>query len=175
MKIKLFFLFFSHIILQLFINPANAGINESDLRWSLRMAETAMSNDFYHSVIGYVDATAIKGFRNLWLVTVDSSYLKYIGELVDASLEYHYDMAGSDYHDIDPVNGGSLVLFMSSRTGESKYQSAADSILKFLKAFPRSTDGGLFHKDIPRMQVDDLYMGSPFLAEYGDVFNSAEE
>jgi unsaturated rhamnogalacturonyl hydrolase len=175
MKTKLCICLFTHLLLHSAFHPVRGNPDDFDPRWSVRLAETAMSNNFYFNVMDYVAATAIKGFRNLWLFIGDSSYLQYIGELVDASLEYHYDMAGSDYHDIDPVNGGSLVLFMSSKTGESKYRSAADSILKFLKAFPRSADGGLFHKDIPRMQVDDLYMGSPFLAEYGDVFNKPEE
>jgi unsaturated rhamnogalacturonyl hydrolase len=111
----------------------------------------------------------------LWLVTGNDDYYQYIRTGADNNLGYYNNIVNSRIHDIDPVNGGSLLLFMYSRTGDSRYSAAADSTLSYLKSFPRSTDGGFFHKDLPRMQVDDLYMGAPFLAEYGQIFDVQEE
>jgi unsaturated rhamnogalacturonyl hydrolase len=146
-----------------------AGAQEPGKRWSERMAESAMLDGGYQNIYDYVDATAMKAFRALWQETGDETYYNYLKTAVDDDLQDYYDIASSDYHDIDPVNGGSLILLLQRQTGEAAYRSAADSLLKFLWAFPRTSDGGFYHKDSPHMQVDDLYMGAPFLAEYGQL------
>ncbi len=175
MKGKICLSFFSCLLLQTSVLISKINAIDTNMLWSVRMAESAIIDGAYQGISYYVDATAMKSFRNLWLATGDTIYLQYIIDAVDDDLSYYYEKANAEFHDIDPVNGGSLILFMFSQTGELKYQSAADSLLKFLKAFPRTSGGGFYHKDSPHMQVDDLYMGSPFLAEYGKVFNRQEE
>lgn len=130
----------------------------------------------YHRLSDYVGATVMKSFRYLWETTKDSSYFRYLQQVTDSSLNFIINyLPNDDRHDIDYVNGGSILLYMFSQTGKPEYQSAADTIMKYLKSFSRFSDGGFYHKDQPVMQVDDLYMGAPFLAEYGQVFNSAED
>ena len=149
--------------------------NHNNDRWSVRMAESAMIYG-YQSIYDYVDATAMKGFRQLWQTTGEDRYYQYIKEAVDKDLPSFYKITtykGSNY--IDPVNGGCLILMMYSQTKEEKYKAAIDSTLEYLITFDRSTEGGFFHKYHPRMQIDDLYMEGEFLAEYAHVFNRTEE
>ena len=152
-----------------------ASADESD-RWSVRMAESVISCGTYQSAYEYVSATAMKGFRQLWQTTGDDQYFQYIQGAVENDLSMFNsinNLQGSNY--IDPVNGGSLILMMYTQTNEDKYKAAADSTLKFLMSFDRSTEGGFFHKRDPRMQIDDLYMEGEFLAEYAQVFERIGE
>lgn len=174
MKKKLFFKTLTYLSILICLLPGIIFGQEVNPKWSERMADIVVADNSYNYLSDYVDATAMKGFRNLWEATGDSVYFNYLRDAADLSLPFYYNLAQQEYHDIDPVNGGSLLLYMYSLTGNPDYKNAADSALKFLQAFPRSPDGGFYHKDVPRMQVDDLYMGTPFLAECGKVFNSNE-
>jgi len=152
-----------------------ANNHDSD-RWSVRMAESAITYGTYQSVFDYVSATAMKAFRQLWQTTGEDHYFQYIKGAVEDELSLFNtltDRKGSNY--IDPVNGGSLILMMYSQTKEEKYKTAIDSTLEYLITFGRSTEGGFFHKYDPRMQIDDLYMEGEFLAEYAQVFDRTEE
>lgn len=175
MKTTLHVCLFSYLLLQAAILPMKSVASDPDLYWSERYAKSRMKGG--GSVIYYVAATEMKGFRVLWEATGDSAYYYFIKEAVDMDLDAFESLPGNDYvsHDIDYINGASLVLSMYAQTGELKYQSAADSALKHLNDFPRTLDSGFYHKDWPRMQVDDLYMGSPFLAEYGQLFDKQQQ
>ena len=153
----------------------NSIAGEPDFPFSTYYAKSVMANCL--GVVDYVEATKVKGLRVLWDATGDSSYYYFVRNNVDINLNSIETYPGNQYlhHDIDYVNGASLVLFMYSQTGELKYQSAADSVLKYLKDFQRTADSGFYHKDWPRMQVDDLYMASPFLAEYGKLFSEQDD
>ena len=146
-------------------------MNQHTDRWSVRMAESAMISG-YQSIYNYVDATAMKAFRQLWHTTGDARYYRYIVDAVDNDLSLYAAIpSGNRSNYIDPVNGGSLILMMYSQTHAKRYKTAADSTLAYLTAFDRSTEGGFFHKSDPRMQIDDLYMAGEFLTEYARVFD----
>lgn len=174
MKTKQPFKLFICLLIMMCFLTLNISGQDVNPKWSERMADIVIADNSYKYLSDYVEATAMKGFRNLWKATGDSVYFNYLRDAADLSLQFYYNLAQQEYHDIDPVNGGSLLLFMYSLTGNPDYKNAADSALKFLQAFPRSPDGGFYHKDVPRMQIDDLFMGTPFLAECGKVFNSNE-
>jgi len=163
------------IIVILLLVALSAGIPVGAQDMAISMANSIMRGGSLNDISDYIQATAMKGLRQLWLVTGNDDYYQYIRSGADDNLGYYNNIINASVHDIDPVNGGSLLLFMYSQTGDSKYRTAANSTLSYLNSFPRSTDGGFFHKDWPRMQVDDLYMGTPFLAEYGQIFNGQEE
>jgi unsaturated rhamnogalacturonyl hydrolase len=153
--------------------------NDTISPWSVLMAENLMKNPSIASgpsLQSYVFATALKGLRELWKATEDSAYLQYISEIVDDNLPSYEGLAGMTYYDMDFINGASLILFMYSQTGDSKYVPAIDSTLKYLNSMPRTSDGGIYHKGTTsyRLQLDDLYMIGPFMAEYGILFNQPE-
>lgn len=62
--------------------------------------------------------------------------------------------------------------FCFKETGEEKYRKAAELLRSQLEKHPRTKEGGFWHKKIypHQMWLDGLYMGTPFYAEYGQIF-----
>jgi unsaturated rhamnogalacturonyl hydrolase len=144
--------------------------------YSIRMAESVMSrHPNGYSGWDYVTGTVLKAFENLWLRTGDSLYYQYIKNTVDLAVTSNGTIRGynlSDYN-LDEINEGRMVLFLYKQTGEEKYMKAAQLLRSQLLTHPRTSEGGFWHKQrYPhQMWLDGLYMGSPFYAEYGIVFN----
>ena len=157
-----------------------AADNDTISPWSVLMAENLMENPSIAAgpaLNYYVFATAMKGLRELFEVSGDSIVYHYIAEIVDDNLSYYEHITGLPNYDMDFINGASLILFMYSQTGDPKYIPAIDSTLKYLNSMPRTPDGGIYHKgalSYYRLQLDDLYMIGPFMAEYGKIFNKPE-
>jgi len=126
----------------------------------------------------YVTGTVLKGFEELWRRTGDDRYFDYIIKTVDRVV--NSDGSIDDYdlssYNIDEINEGRMLLFLFKETGEEKYQKAADLLRSQLDNHPRTSKGGFWHKQrYPhQMWLDGLYMGSPFYAEYGKLFNEPE-
>lgn len=126
----------------------------------------------------YVTGTVLKGFEELWRETGDQRYFDYIKSTVDSVINADGtidDYKFSDYN-IDEINEGRMLLFLHQETGEEKYQQAADLLRRQLAEHPRTSEGGFWHKQrYPyQMWLDGLYMGSPFYAEYGKLYNQPE-
>ncbi len=126
----------------------------------------------------YVNGTVLRGFIELWRATGEARYFDYIKTTVDKSVNAdgtinRYKL--SDYN-IDQVKEGSAVLFLYRETGEEKYRRAAELLRKQMKEHPRTSEGAFWHKERYPWQIwlDGLYMGSPFLAEYGEIFREPE-
>ncbi len=127
----------------------------------------------------YVTGTVLRGFQELWQVTRDTVYFKYIQNTIDAVVREDGSIAGyslSDYN-IDEVKTGTTLMFLYRTTGQEKYRLAADLIRSQLDEHPRTSEGGFWHKQIypHQMWLDGLYMGTPFYAEYSRVFDNYED
>lgn len=74
---------------------------------------------------------------------------------------------------IDMILPGRAVLACYRQSREERFKVAAATLRGQLSKHPRTDDGGFWHKKkYPyQMWLDGLYMGSPFLAEYGAVFH----
>ncbi len=176
-KSALFILFL--ICLQ-FMNCSSNGTNKSESKlWSVRMAESVMTRrPKGYSDWDYVTGTVLKGFEALWRKTGDKRYFQYIQKTVDGVVNTDgsiNDYKLSDYN-IDEVNEGRMLLFLYKETGEERYKKAAALVRSQLVDQPRNSLGGFWHKKkYPfQMWLDGLYMGSPFYAEYGKLFNEPE-
>lgn len=77
---------------------------------------------------------------------------------------------------IDMVLPGRVLLAAIEDRPDEALKKAAASLREQLVAQPRTSDGGFWHKQrYPwQMWLDGLYMGSPFLAQYGRVFREPE-
>lgn len=147
--------------------------------WSVRMAESIMARQPNgYADWDYVTGAVLKGFEGVWRKTGDQRYFDYIKMTVDSVV--NEDGTIDDYklheNNIDEINEGRMLLFLYSETGEEKYQKAAQLLRSQLANHPRTWEGGFWHKQrYPyQMWLDGLYMGSPFYAEYGKVFNQPE-
>jgi unsaturated rhamnogalacturonyl hydrolase len=81
-----------------------------------------------------------------------------------------------DDYNIDNVLNGRILLLLYKVTHKEKYRKAADLLRAQLKAHPRTSEGGFWHKKIypSQMWLDGLYMGEPFYAEYAATFHEGE-
>lgn len=122
----------------------------------------------------YVTGTVLKGFEELWKETGEKPYFDYIQKTVDAVIGEDGTIKGYNRQDynIDMVREGGQLLFLYRETGEEKYRKAAALLHLQMEEQPRTRSGGFWHKErYPwQMWLDGLYMGSPFLAEYGLMF-----
>ncbi len=149
-------------------------------RYSERMANSIMVR--HPNVYGswdYVTGTVLKAFYELWRLTGEEKYYDYIKSTVDNVIGENGTIEGytiEDYN-LDEINEGRMLLFLFKETGALKYSIAAGTLRQQLQDHPRTSEGGFWHKlRYPdQMWLDGLYMGSPFLAEYGKVFDEPED
>lgn len=150
-------------------------LGQGPLDYSEKMAESVMNRrpEGYGGWT-YVTGTVLKGFEELWKETGDERYFGYIKNTLDAVIGADGSIAGYDKKDfnIDMIREGGQLLFLFRETGEAKYREAAGLLREQLEEQPRTRSGGFWHKErYPwQMWLDGLYMGSPFLAEYGVMF-----
>jgi unsaturated rhamnogalacturonyl hydrolase len=154
---------------------------------SERMAATAMNSlwrDASKKEAGlpskwtYELGVVLKGVEGVWYSTGDGRYFKYVRQSVD----HFVDKDGAirtykleDYN-IDNVLLGRNLLTLYKVTGQEKYRKAAALLREQLRAHPRTSEGGFWHKKIypHQMWLDGLYMGEPFYAEYAAAFGEPE-
>ncbi len=143
--------------------------------YAVRMAESVMIRhpDRYDDW-SYVTGVMMKAFEHIWRQTGDDRYYKYIERTVDRVIAEDGTIAGYEMEtfNMDEINEGRALLFLYQQTKDEKYKKAAQVLRKQLSAHPRTSEGGFWHKKrYPhQMWLDGLYMGSPFYAEYGVLF-----
>jgi unsaturated rhamnogalacturonyl hydrolase len=147
--------------------------------YAVQMAESEMTRhpDGYHGW-DYVTGVMMKAFESVWRRTGDDRYYGYIVQTVDPVIAEGGTIAGYDMEtfNIDQINEGRALLFLYRQTKDEKYKKAAQILRKQLSAHPRTSEGGFWHKNrYPyQMWLDGLYMGTPFYAEYGVLFDEPE-
>lgn len=86
-----------------------------------------------------------------YLRTRDKQYLDYIQGWVDS----HVNAEGVIDKKIDALDymlPGNLLLILFKETRQQRYKTAAESIRKRLDTYPRTEDGGLWHR--PRVSIN---------------------
>ena len=78
-----------------------------------------------------------------------------------------------DEFQLDALNPGKTVLALWQLSHEERYKKCAAMLRRQLDTQPRTSDGGFWHKQryTNQMWLDGLFMGAPFYAECGKLFN----
>jgi unsaturated rhamnogalacturonyl hydrolase len=151
--------------------------------WSVRMADAVMARDpdpltldapdgprweytpglVMKAVLDVADRTRDPRFAG-W---VESYYARMIAE--DGTIRKY----ALDEYNIDRINPGKPLFRLYARTRDPRYKRALDRLREQLRTHPRTSEGGFWHKKRypSQMWLDGLYMGAPFLAEYGRAFD----
>jgi unsaturated rhamnogalacturonyl hydrolase len=122
----------------------------------------------------YNHGIVLRGMQQVWSHSCDPkivSYVqKYADEFVNASGTVNIPAA----HSFDNIEPSVLLPFLYQQTGMAKYHTAADQIRARYDTIPTNADGGFWHKQTypNQMWLDSIYMGEPFLDQYGVVFGS---
>ncbi|MEJ2545277.1 MAG: glycoside hydrolase family 88 protein [Calditrichaceae bacterium] len=154
-------------------------------KWSIKMAKSEMKRnpdaitlDFVkHPKWNYTHGLVLTAFSKLWYQYNDSSYFRYIQEYYDFFVNDSGEIKNYNLKDynIDKINPGRGLLFLYKQTNEEKYKKAALFLHKQLKTHPRTSEGNFWHKKRYPWQVwlDGIYMGLPFYAEFGIMFDDS--
>jgi len=124
----------------------------------------------------YNAGIVLHGLEEVYRRTGNPSYLAYIKEYVDDFV----DAAGTinmpsptTAFSFDNLQPAILLPFLWQETGDARYQTAARSVRTIFNTIPTNASGGFWHKQTypDQMWLDGIYMGEPFLARYGSVFD----
>jgi len=112
------------------------------------------------------------------LGSINKKYSAYMQAYIDYFVGENGNIIGyklTDYN-IDRIRPGLNMLELYKRTGMGKYKTAAETLLAQMKEQPRTRSKGYWHKKIYpwQMWLDGLYMASPFLASYADLFGQPQ-
>ncbi len=157
-----------------------------DTPWSERMALSiikrnpeAWMTDFRKSPRwAYTNGLIMMSMQRLWQHSGNELYWEYAKEYADTMIDEKGVIKGYDITEfnIDHINAGKILFLLHERTGDKRYRTALETLREQTRWQPRTTDGGFWHKlRYPwQMWLDGLYMGSPFIAEYGEKFEDPE-
>lgn len=152
----------------------------SNEKWSVRMADSVMKREplKLKKWGAYDSGVVLKGIELVWRQTKEKKYFNYLKKNVDEYIEADGNIRTYELeeYNIDQVNNGKLLFPLYQETHEEKYKKAAYLLREQLKTHPRTSEGGFWHKKIyqHQMWLDGIFMGSPFYAEFGKVFNEPE-
>ena len=152
--------------------------------WGVRFADTVLATwpdpasiDPAKNGWEYNTGIVLFGMSKMYEATKDPRYLAYIKRWVDGYVN-DQGVLGWDQsrtHNLDYIQPGMLVLFLYEQTGDSRYRAAAKTVREAFDRIPKNADGGFWHKSqYPNeMWIDGIYMGEPFLVNYGRLFDDA--
>lgn len=152
--------------------PMSVRMADSDMirnpkAWMLDFAKTPKWN--------YTPGLVCSAIQQVWKKTGDEKYYNYIKTYADEMI--NEDGTIKTYkpqeYNIDKVNPGKFLFGLYKHTGDEKYAKAIKLMRDQMRTHPRTSEGGFWHKKIypHQMWLDGLYMGSPFLVQYAQVFN----
>jgi rhamnogalacturonyl hydrolase YesR/beta-xylosidase/lysophospholipase L1-like esterase len=152
--------------------------------WSVRMADSVIArtpNPLLLDIPGdtpkwdYTQGLVLLAIQRLAQRTGDERYAAYVKAYYDGMIDAEGRIRAYklDEYSLDQINAGKTLFALYDKTHEQKYRKAIETLRQQLREQPRNPDGGFWHKKrYPRqMWLDGLYMASPFLAQYGNVFN----
>jgi len=155
---------------------------KSQKPWSIRMADSDIKRnpegwmlDFSKTPRwNYCNGLVCTSLEKLWKAKGETKYYEYIKKYADDLIlpDGTIKTYALDNYNIDAVNSGKILFALYEQTGDSKYQKAIQTLRTQMLTHPRTTEGGFWHKkNYPhQMWLDGLYMATPFLAQYAQVF-----
>lgn len=160
--------------------PNKTNEKEKYLSWALKFSDAVMHRS--DSLIYYDRETPKYEYDYAFLASAidklgkyDNKYSEYAKAYIDYFVQEDGTINGyklTDYN-IDRVRPGLNMLYLYERTGEEKYKIAAQTLVGQMENHPRTESNGFWHKKTYpwQMWLDGLYMASPFLAKYAQMFD----
>jgi unsaturated rhamnogalacturonyl hydrolase len=154
--------------------------NSSDHQeWSIRMVESVMER---HPLLAkrwaYEWGVLLKSVERVWLRTHDRRYFDYIKRNIDEYVapDGSIKTYRIDEYNLDQINTGKLLFRLYDETGDGRYKKAAYLLREQLRAQPRTSERGFWHKQIypHQMWLDGIYMAGPFYAEFAKTFGETD-
>lgn len=113
----------------------------------------------------------LQSFYDLAEHTNNEQLHNYVYAFVDSMINNDGSIYGysPEKYNIDHVNSGKLLFRVYDKYKEERFKKASDLLRSQMLTHPRTSEGGFWHKQSypHQMWLDGLYMGAPFIAEYG--------
>ncbi|MEQ8580825.1 MAG: glycoside hydrolase family 88 protein [Marinoscillum sp.] len=123
----------------------------------------------------YTNGLVCLSFFKVWKRTGDDRFLDYGKSYMDSMITDEGKILTyklSDYN-IDRINPGRFLIELNQITPKPEYKMAIETLREQMRNHPRTAEGGFWHKKRypSQMWLDGLYMGSPFLAQYAQLYD----
>lgn len=119
---------------------------EYGLSYLTKMADTMIAKGITPD-LGYQDAVLYLGFEKAYELTGDQKYLDwYIGQIDGPVVQEDGSIKGlnTSRYILDEYRMGHNYLYLFNQTGETKYETAANTVRRMLDTYPRTPSGGFW-------------------------------
>ncbi|WP_329051039.1 glycoside hydrolase family 88 protein [Amycolatopsis sp. NBC_01488] len=141
--------------------------------WSRAVIDSTMKRYTPASIggWGYTLGLYLYGQYLFYKRTGEKKYLDYIVAWYDRFITD--SGISNSFTNLDSMRSCQMLPLLFAETGRKKYKTAADQLRKRFPAYPRTSDGGMFHatSKVGQLWGDGAYMAQPFLALYGAAFD----
>ncbi len=152
-------------------------IRIENIDWSVAVADMILATRT-PSTVGswnYTVGLMLEGILRVYKRTGKTAYLDFIRDwgMLHVSANGVVD---AELISLDNMMSGFLILHLYQETGIDRFKKAAEYVRGNFDSYPRTSDGGFWHKKNlnGELWLDGLYMGMPFLAAYGNLFDDKE-
>ncbi len=124
----------------------------------------------------YHQGVFLSGVMKTYELTGEEKYFQYCRDWVDSIVGPDGMIRQFDPGQLDDIQPGILLYPLYKRTGDERYRTAILTLASILWNFPRTEEGGYWHKVgcAHQMWLDGLYMGGPIGAQFGRDFGHPE-
>lgn len=121
----------------------------------------------------YHQGVFLSGMYETYKLSKDEKYFNYIKEYIDSVITENGEIPSCDHQSMDDIQPGILLFPLYEKTKDIKYLKALNNLMTYMKEYPKTEEGCLFHKGkYPnQMWLDGIYMGGPICSEYGEKFH----
>ncbi|ASA23273.1 glycoside hydrolase family 88/105 protein [Paenibacillus donghaensis] len=153
--------------------------------WSRKIADTILKecnqqgeHEFVLERWAYVPGMLQMAMARAGVKLAEPRFLSYMQRHMDSFIGEDGSIRtySLEEYNLDQINQGKNLFLLYEESREARYAEAAHLLAAQLIGQPRTSEGGFWHKKVYpfQMWLDGLYMASPFLAEYGRVFERPE-
>ena len=174
------------VLLLIYCSKNESMPSNSNQPWSIRMTDSEMKRNPKPWMIDdrgtpkweYTQGLELMAILKVWEIYQKPEYLPYVLDYYDQFIRDDGSiwLYNPDDYNIDRINPGKPLFTLYKITGKDKFKKAIYLLRQQMKAHPRTKEGGFWHKKIypNQMWLDGLYMASPFLAQFAQVFKEPQ-
>lgn len=125
----------------------------------------------------YHQGVFLSGMQNIFHLCGEEKYMEYCREWVDSLIDGEGRVTGKfDPGQLDDIQPGVLLFDLYRLYGGEKYKKALYRLLPLIRDFPKTEEGGIWHKAgcAHQMWLDGLYMAGPVCTRFAKEFGETQ-
>lgn len=118
----------------------------------------------------YHQGVFLSGVMETYELSKKEEYYDYVKAWVDSIIEEDGNINTFDSTRLDDIQPGILLFPLISRTKNTKYKIALQTLMDIVRNWKKNVSGGFWHKEIHpnQMWLDSIYMGGPIQVLYSE-------